>query len=374
MKKKIILGVALIVLGLALAVVFIVRMSASEAPTVAAKPVVPSGQAEKSEQTPAPEPTPTPTPEPDTTPAFVVAKEAPAVLGYLMRGDEAEVIGNYEALDGYYVVKTDMGYGIVEKTMLRLDSEQPYAEWQGYAAGSADIYSSLDMVYWVGSVYLNDELTVLDDFGYAYLVDADGVIGFMLKSDVNDYWVDPSWNSGGGGGGDDPGGGGGDSGSGNDGGDISLASFTVEQAGEPSGKAVVRADNTALILAIFEYDEEVKVISSNGDTSTIWFCGLKAEIETRFIRMEGAEAYTPWTGYMRENGLYDNILLVGDAEVMPERNTEIEVLNDFDGVYLVRYGDKLFYTWREFVSDTYIEVTYYGGGGDSGGEWTEPVL
>ena len=376
MKKKIIIGVALIVLGIALAVIFVLRMSSAEEPAAVVKPV-PSESAEI--PAPTPEPTPTPTPEPDTTPAFVVAKEAPAVLAYLMRGDEVEIVGDYEALEGYFIVKAEPGYGIVEKSLLRLDGEEPYAEWHGYAAGSVDVSSSLDLADAAASLRFNDELTVLDEFDNAYLVEVGGVMGFVPRSSVRNYWVDPNQLPSGGGSES----GGGDSGSGADGGDISLASFIVEQEGEASGAAVVRADNTPLILAIFEYDEEVSVISVNGEKTAVWFCGLEAEVETRFLRMDGESAYAVWTGYMKKDGLYDNILLLGDPEVRPAFNTEIEVLNDFDGVYLVRYGEKLFYTNSEFISETYIEVTYNpggggggseSGGGDSGGEWTEPQL
>ena len=61
--------------------------------------------------------------------------------------------------------------------------------------------------------------------------------------------------------------------------------------------------------------------------------------------MEGAEAYSQWTGYMKENGLYDNIMLVkvrfnegGIASMHAHPHTQTSFI--VSGKYEFIVGDK----------------------------------
>lgn len=69
-------------------------------------------------------------PAPDTVDFTVQADKAPAVLQLLSKGDTVDVVGEYE---DYHVIRTEQGYGMVEKGLLRFDGEAGYEGWTGYA-------------------------------------------------------------------------------------------------------------------------------------------------------------------------------------------------------------------------------------------------
>ena len=82
---------------------------------------------------PTAEPTPTPVPTPETEEAEVIALEAPAVMARLDRGDSVELMGKEIRYMDYYIVKSDKGYGLMHKQFLRLENEEEYESWTGYA-------------------------------------------------------------------------------------------------------------------------------------------------------------------------------------------------------------------------------------------------
>jgi len=71
--------------------------------------------------TPEATPEPTPEPVPDCVDAVVQVDRSPAILTLLKRGDQVDVVGEYD--DEHYVIKTELGYGLMEKQLLRISGD-----------------------------------------------------------------------------------------------------------------------------------------------------------------------------------------------------------------------------------------------------------
>ena len=167
-------------------------------------------------QAPTPVPTPTPTPEPTPIPteaAAVLLDRVGAVARLYDLGEKVKVVG---ADEDYYTLSDGL---LVERWLIRLDTEEAPAERTAYARGSdAAVYGS---VYCEGEPLLklssNQAVTVLDEFGPVLRVRAEekkkdaeptSVEGYMLAADTVNY--NPyGYYYGGGGGGYSGGGGGG---------------------------------------------------------------------------------------------------------------------------------------------------------------------
>lgn len=337
--------------------------------------------------TPTPTPEPTSEPEPETTAGFIKGASADVVFAVLNRGDEVEYIGEATNAEGYSIVKYGDVFGLVETRLLRLDSEADYESWMGYSGGSAMLYEDIDMTVEIAKQSFNAEVNVIDEFENCYLVEVGDMIGFMALKSVSKT-PNVAYSGGGGGGGD--------SGGGQDGGDITLSAdgradfkavflaVTVEQEGESSENATVRVDGTKLLAGLFEYGDEVRVLSVDGDTAKIYIYKNEASVDSCLVRLETDEEFAAWEGYAASNGwTYTSPDLTGKSENKLKLNTVVEVLEQFEGCYLVRVDGELFYMTEDGVSETQIVVTYSGGGGgggDSGGGggadagWTEPML
>ena len=90
---------------------------------------------------PTAEPTPTPVPTPETEEAEVIALEAPAIMARLDRGDSVELMGKEIKYMDYYIVKSDKGCGLMHKQFLRLENEEEYKSWTGYALADTVMYT-----------------------------------------------------------------------------------------------------------------------------------------------------------------------------------------------------------------------------------------
>ena len=347
-------------------------LSACGTASPAAEPT--ASPAPTAETTATPEPTPSPEPTPTTSGAAVRVLKAPAILA-LLEKDAAVTIE--EAQADFYLVSSDAGRGLVEKRLLVLESAGAYEVWTGYAQSGAELREDYHLCGEVLRTFaLNETFTVLADLGDCYYVEIDGTAGFIARDSVSSKFIVVYH------------GGGGNSG-GADGGDITLGyekktlptvvalADTDEPELQPGDRARVLAPGTELIAAWFDLYDEVRVVSEENGICTLYFDGLLAGMERRFLLMDGETAPEPWDGYAKDKAiLFDNFYLMqNDNAVTLRRNTVLHVLADLENCWLVNTEDgQLGYVAKDLVSETYISGYSGGGGSSGGGEWTEPVL
>lgn len=350
------------------------------------------------EPTPTPVPTAAPTPTPVPTPATTAAKvrvlKAPAVIAVLERGTDVTITGEK---DGYYIVDCSAGSGLIEKRLLATETDKKFEEWKGYACYGAKLYSSYRLNGKpVSELNMNDEMTVLADLDGVYLVDFNGTKGYVQSDMVSSTQIAYYYYGGGGDGGSGDGGGGAPAG-GADGGDISLGyrvdstpaltflTSTSTPVAMSGSKAQVISLQAELIAAFYSMGDEVRVVSTDGKACTLYIDGVYAQMEKRFLLLDGETADTPKEVYVNcMSNLYDNYyLLLNDSVKQLGLNDKLTILADMEDCWFVSTADGSYgYIEKEKVSDT--PITYYGGGyggGDSGGggggggsEWTEPTL
>lgn len=126
----------------------------------------------------------------------VLADGTEVYLVILNSGDDVRVL---DADDNNYFVLTADGVGTVPKRLIRLMSEAPYAEWDGFADNEASFFSDYRMRNEIDKLKRNTELRIIDDLGDCYLVEAAGVTGYVRKSQTgSEAFAAPSGGSGGG--------------------------------------------------------------------------------------------------------------------------------------------------------------------------------
>ena len=368
---------------LIIALLFTVGCGAQQSTELSATPS-PEIPEETPAPTPTPEPTPTPTPVPTCADALVKVDHSPAILMLLNRGDIVDVVGEFD--EDHYAIKTEFGYGLVEKQLLRMSEETAYEVWQGYTKANTAFYDNYQLLGTpVSTLNLNTQCEILDELDCCYVAKVGEDIGFIQKEQVSKTYIVYSYGGGGGGGN------GGGGGVGADGGDISLSFGGINllslviQSGDITGTAEVLADGTQVVLAYFDRDEIVPVVVEEGFAPewegyyTLYFDGLYAYMPMNFALLDGAEEYAQWNGFAKYNSrVYDNRLLQGDGKLL-YINTDVTVLWDLNGIYVVSVNGEIGYMSADMVSYTRI-YTGGGGGGDGGGggggeaEWTAPVL
>lgn len=338
----------------------------------------------------------TPEPEPETVAGEIVYVRIGAVLSTLERGEQIEILDDLGEL---CYVRYGALEGFIEKMLIYPDAFEPYAEWDGYAKHKALLFSNCRLTGEAETLSQNTHIHVLSRYGDCLVVSVEDTIGYMLSSSVSEHYIQ-SWSGGGGGSSGGSSGGGGSA----DGGDISLTaarassccpsflavsdsrselkllSSESESEAEPeySGTARTIVDGAELWLTVFEPGDEVRVAQCDELECTVYYERQFAAIPRCFVRLEGEEAYEPWTGYAKKAYIYKSHLL-NDPE--PERlstNTKLTVTGELESCYVVEYNEEQFFVPKEQVSEDKIyEYSGYsggGGGGSSGGDWTAPAL
>lgn len=348
-----------------------------KAPAPAEETTIPS------ETTVATEPTETEPPAPEMICAEVLVDEAPVILVTLDRGTQVDVVGDYD--EDHWVVKLETGYGLVEKRLLCMEEDAPYEQWTGYARYGALFYTDYHQsASTAQKLSTNTKLLVLDAIGDLYIVEREGIIGYVSAEKLG---RSPSRSKSGG-----SGGGGGGSSYGADGGDIALswrggvmllAAF-VPQSGEPTGKASVLADSTEVLLGWYDRGEMAQIVTQAGFAlekqgyHTVYLEGLYGYIRQDLLQPEGEEAYAQWEGYARYGSqLFGNFYLNGEPLQKLPTNTKVQVLCQLEGCCLVLVDEELGYLETAKISQTRITSKPGGGGGGGGGgsqEWSDPVL
>ena len=346
-----------------------------------------------------PETTEETVPVPQTTCGTARVENTPALLATRMRGDVVDVVGEYD--DSHYVIKTDEGYGLVRKEMLRMEGEEAYETWTGYAYWHAEFYTDLSLGGEPAQkLATNTKVEVLDDLGYCYVVKVDDAVGFIKPNRISKWRFSSGSSSDDEGGGGSGGGGGGGSAGGQDGGDISLSYHggiqllaAIEQTGEVTGKATVLADGTEIILGYFKRGEELPIVTEEGFAEskegfyTIYLDGLYAWVKEPLVRMDAdEETFEEWDGYSRWHAeVYDNFLLIGTPTDKLNTNTKIRIVDELENCYMVEIEEVTGFMAKDSLSKWRYSTggsssdegggSGGGGGGGGGGEvWTPPVL
>ena len=323
-------------------------------------------------------------PLPQTEEVTILADHVPAILSILSRGDTVDVVGEYD--EEHYVIKTELGYGLVEKQLLAMPGEEAYEAWTGYSLWNRNVYDNYRLSGTpVQVLKTNTKIEVLDDLGSCCVVKVEDVTGFMKLEDISKNPISSGGDSGGG------------SGGGQDGGDISLRFngsivllSAITQEGSVTGQATVRADGTEVVLGYFDREQTAQVVVESGFAedwegyATVMMNDLYAHVPEALIQRKDEEAYPQWDGFARYTTMfYDNFYLQGEGKQL-DTNTAVHVIADLDTCYMVTVDDSLGYVAKTMVSRTQIVAknapAESGGGGSSGGgggggqEWSDPVL
>lgn len=302
-------------------------------------------------------------PEPQVTEVESLLEKLPAILAFFSRGDQVEVVGEYD--EAYLVVKLEEGWGLVEKSLLRMEGIEAPKTWTGYARYGSSVYGDL---YLSGEPLrkpaVNTKLEVLEDLGWCYLVQLEEGTGFISKDQLSSYPIT----------------GGSGNGTGADGGDISMGvpggvdrlSTFVPQEGEVSGKATVLADGTRALLGWFNRGDRIPLAEDGFAEPVDGYRAIYVNSLFAYVPEIGfPEAMEPWTGFARWGAKLcgDLYLLDTDPDAL-NTNAQLTVLQELEACYLVEFDGKLGYVRKDMVSTTRSS----GGSGNSGGEWSPPVL
>lgn len=340
-------------------------------------------------------------PLPQTEAATILADHVPAILSILSRGDTVDVVGEYD--EERYAIKTELGYGLVEKQLLAMPGAEAYEAWTGYSRWNRNVYDNYRLSGTpIQVLKTNTKIEVLDDLGGCCVVKVEDVTGFMKLEDISKTPIraQKSGDSSDGSGGSSGGGGSSGSGGGQDGGDISLQFnggivllSAITQEGSVTGQATVRADGTEVVLGYYDRDETAQVVVESGFAedwegyATVMMDDLYAHVPEALIQRKGEDAYTQWDGFAKYNTMfYDNFYLQGEGKRL-NTNTAIHVVADLDTCYLVTVDESFGYVAKTMVSEKRIVSkkapvesggggggTSGGGGGGGGQEWSDPVL
>jgi len=338
-------------------------------PSTAAPQTLPPETDPPQTQPPVTEPVETEPPVPETAAATALADGTQVILTTANRGDRVDIVDEF--LEEYYVVRTEQGYGLIEKRLVRLDGEPGYEQWTGYARSGAKLYDHYHLLAeGAEGLSKNTKVQVLDSLGDVYLVQVDETMGFMRASQLSKTKIKSS--SGGGGGSAD----GGDISLGFQGG-ISLLSTLAPQTEVSSSVGQILADGAEILLGWYDREETVQIVTQEGFAParegryTVYLGGQFGYVWQSLIAEEGAQSYAAWDGYARKNaGFYDNYHLRGEPGKKLSTNTGVQVLQDLGCCYLVQVGEQIGYMDKAQVSQTKIKTS----SGSTGGEWTNPVM
>lgn len=134
--------------------------------------------------------------------------------------------------------------------------------------------------------------------------------------------------------------------------------------------ATVKANDVGILWAKLLRGDEITVSAENDEWCFGSFEGTNVFIEKRFLRASSEAAPEMQTYYAAgSGGIYPDPYFEGESLATPARNDELELLDIFGGICLVKYNDIIGFMREEDVSPTLLQNYYYGGGGggSSGG-------
>ena len=138
----------------------------------------------------------------------------------------------------------------------------------------------------------------------------------------------------------------------------------------------IQGDRIPAILCQLKKGDLVEVTGYASDGSaTVKIGDAVGTVEKDLLRFAGEVPYESWTAYARYNtALYENYKLTGESEKTLKTNTELTILDELDGCYLVQVGEDTGYIakkqaskWRITSKPKTDDGSSSGGGGSSSG-------
>ena len=283
----------------------------------------------------------------------------PAVLATFSRGDTLNVVQPFD--QRHYVVKLETGYGLVEQNLIRLEEEETYEPWTGYATHKAELYDNYRLAGApVKQLTSNTKVQVLDDLGWCVLVEYEGGTGYMKQELLT------RGTNNGPGSGKTPAGSETPSGAGQDGGEISLHQSpkvtllvtVAPQKGNPRGQATVLADGTDVVLGYFDRGDKIPVLKETvgADQLAVYLDGLHAVVSGEYLCVEEEETYQVWEGRSKHGAqIYGDYWMLGSPVDRLNADVAITVLHELEHCYLVEAGDVTGYLAKDMVTPVKAE-------------------
>ena len=274
----------------------------------------------------------------------------PAVLETLGRGDSVDIVKAFD--ETHYIVKRDVGYGLVEKNLVRLDTAPAYEAWTGYAYPGAKVYDNYHLAgEIVRALDVNTKVQVLEDLGWCVLVDVDGMTGYMKQATIaknpqniklpdsgkqapanTPNQVAAEFTK--------------DGAVGQDGGEISLEhggkitllAVLAPQEGTVSGKATILADETQVVLGYFDSGDRIPVVEEDGANGVLTICldGVYATVSADWVRTPEEKEYAAWEGKTEQIiSVYADCWMIGSPIDRLNAGTVVKVLFELENCYLV---------------------------------------
>ena len=318
---------------------------------------------------------PTYTPEPVGVNGTVLVNNADIIFAWLSLNEQVDIIG----ADGkYYIARVNDSKVLIDKRLIRLEHDSSYETWSGYAAKNSTLYDNYFLEGTPKTTFnLNDAITVLDDFGFCYRIEASGISGYMKVSEISKNKFYSGGNNGGS-----------DGGSGSDGGEIILPSFhgagisfsRISMSFVPENEDVhfpttgkTRADNVEAYLGFINRGDIIKVIEESSPLFKVIFNGQQGVIRASLVRLPSQEETAPWNGYTKKNAPYYNSYhYVSDDPVgQLGANTPVLVLCEINGCYLVDLEGAFWFIPTDQISPEKYNTNDNDNNSES---WTEPAL
>ena len=142
---------------------------------------------------------------------------------------------------------------------------------------------------------------------------------------------------------------------------------TPEPEWEPG---YIRAGNIGVLWSSFDRGEEVTVCGELDGYYIVDHTGAELLVEKDFIRLETEEAPESRTAYAYQNAaLYDNPYFEGEPLAVLDKNTVLNVVDEFGPYVLAEVNGQSGYMLLAQTSTAMLRNYTYGGGGgsDSGG-------
>ena len=309
------------------------------------------------------EPAPT---EPDTFPGMAKAAFGELRFGTLEQGTTVTVIGTF---GDYYVIEGAEADTLIEQWFLRLEGQEPYAPWTGYAAWGTEVFASAYMEGEAFATLSSNQAVTVTEAGNGWLCITWGEnVGYCDPDQIS-----ATRRSGGNG-----------NGGGGDGSDVPMGSLSnwggISQLGTYAGpefEAMEPVSATVLIpdartyLSLTLRGSELKLLTVDEDSCTVWLGGFEVTVPRSLVRLEEDEPYVQRTVFCRYGAeLFAEYQLRSSVQ-KPAVNTQLLVLDEAPGCLIVELEGEVRYVDPAMVSDYLIT----GGNGDSGNSgWTPPAM
>lgn len=342
-----------------------------------AEPTVAPTEAPVIEATEAPE-TQAPDVEPEWEPATVRASYGEAVYAYLDAGTNVNVIGKFK---DYYVIEGDDIDMLVFKDYVRLNSEDGFVAWNGYAKNGTEVFETVKMDGEpIATLKKNTQVNVLDGHGSWLLIEWDGGKGYV-KADMISKWYIKSQS------GSQSGSyaGGGSTGRVDGTGVVPTSVDSVQaqvtllgayhgpeqEADFEGGKGEILLNDTEAYITLLMRGDEVKVTEHDDKIAIIWLGDeMTAKVPRWLLHMEGDEEYESWTGYGRWNGIIYEEYQIRNELIKLTTNKEVTVLDELPNCFVVECDGEIGYMPKEAGANGEMGVLGLGKSkvaGSSGG-------